>query len=237
MKDEVYKMVNDRVIRKSRNAWSSPVVLVKKANVILDHVKGAKYLSTIYLKNGYCQVALTKESCHLTAFTVPALELYEFVVMTFGLHFASATFQRLISKLTALLTQLTKKDITWKQEDDQKLAFQEIKKRFREVPVLACPNFCTTFFLQTDASLEGLGVALKQGQKKEDMIIVYASRTLNPVEKLIWLIIIITLGTLGLINQLQKSQNDIQHYKIEVYELFKCSLHSLDSNVVEFDKK
>ena len=67
-----------------------------QVNATLDKLKGAKYITTIDLKNGCWQVALTEESRPLTAFTVPGKGLFEFNVMPFGLHAAPATFQRLL---------------------------------------------------------------------------------------------------------------------------------------------
>ena len=67
-----------------------------QVNATLDKLKGAKYISTIDLKNGYWQVPRTEESRPLTAFTVPGKGLFEFTVMPFGLHAAPATFQRLL---------------------------------------------------------------------------------------------------------------------------------------------
>lgn len=318
--EEVRKMLKEKVIEPSKSAWSSPIVLVKKKDgswrfcvdfrrlnkatkkdayplprisSILDQLKGAKYLSTIDLKNGYWQVALTENSKHLTAFTVPGMGLFEFKVMPFGLHSAPATFQRLIdlvippelapkvfaylddivvtsstfeehlrlleeifirlrkaklkpnlekcvfartqlrylghvidekglhpdpekisaisnlkaptclkeirqflgmvswyrrfikdiSTVIAPLTRLLKKGVDWNWGPTQTEAFLKLKHLLTEAPVLACPDWDKTFYLQTDASLEGLGVVLTQGEESTAVIIAYASRALNPAEK------------------------------------------------------
>ena len=65
----------------------------------LDKLRGAQYLSTLDLKNGYWQVPLTPESRPATAFTVPGRGLMQFRVMPFGLHSAPATFQRLLNDI------------------------------------------------------------------------------------------------------------------------------------------
>ena len=62
----------------------------------LDKLRGARYLTTIDLKNGYWQVPLDPASRPITAFTVPGKGLLQFRVMPFGLHSAPATFQRLL---------------------------------------------------------------------------------------------------------------------------------------------
>nr|XP_012234646.1 PREDICTED: uncharacterized protein K02A2.6-like [Linepithema humile] len=121
--DEVQKMENEGVIEASTSAWSSPVVIVRKKDgthrfcidyrklndvsekdayplphitATLEKLRGARYLSTLDLKNGYWQVSLSKESRPVTAFTIPGRGLKQFRVMPFGLHSAPATFQRLL---------------------------------------------------------------------------------------------------------------------------------------------
>lgn len=318
--EEVSKMMKEGIIQPSKSPWSSPVVIARKkdgkprfcvdfrrvnkvtkkdayplpqVNATLDKLRGAKYLSTIDLKNGYWQVPLTEESKPITAFTVPGKGLFEFTVMPFGLHSAPSTFQRLLDKvitpdmaphafaylddivictgtfeghvrvlhkvfkrlydaklrpnpdkcqffrsnlkylghivderglrpdsnrvaaLTSLtpprnmkearrflgliswyrrfikdvsqvaapLHQLLKKNAKWEWTDGQQQAFDELKKRLTSAPILACPNWNKTFTLQTDASKEGLGVALTQQDGDEERIIAFASRSLTPAER------------------------------------------------------
>jgi hypothetical protein len=118
----VDEMLQDGIIEPSKSAWSSPVVIVRKKDgqhrfcidfrkvndvterdayplphitTTLDKLRGAKYLSTLDLKNGYWQVPLAASSRPITAFTVPGRGLMQFRVMPFGPHSAPATFQRL----------------------------------------------------------------------------------------------------------------------------------------------
>nr|XP_034194962.1 uncharacterized protein LOC117611144 [Osmia lignaria] len=318
--EEVEKMLTDGVIQPSSSPWSSPIVMVKKkdgkyrfcvdfrklnqvtrkdayplphVNATLDKLRGARYLSTIDLKNGYWQVPLSPESRPLTAFTAPGRGLMEFVVMPFGLHSAPSTFQRLldrvippemaphafaylddivivtstfeehlrvltevfrrlraaklrpnwekchmarnslkylghivdneglrtdpekvsavaelpppanikdlrrflgllswyrrfvpdVSKEAAPLTTLLRKDVRWTWGKKQQQAFDELKKRLIDSPVLAMPDWNKTFILQTDASTEGLGAVLTQEDDQGERVIAYASRTLNNAEK------------------------------------------------------
>ncbi|KMQ88476.1 reverse ribonuclease integrase [Lasius niger] len=122
---EVAEMEAAGVIEPSKSAWSSPVVIVKKKDgkhrfcidfckvndvtergayplpqitATLDKLRGARYLTTLDLKNGYWQVP-TPESRPITAFTIPGRGLYQFTVMPFGLHSAPATFQRLLDQV------------------------------------------------------------------------------------------------------------------------------------------
>ncbi|KAL6433556.1 hypothetical protein ACFW04_006562 [Cataglyphis niger] len=104
---EVEEMEKASVIEPSRSAWSSPIVVVTEKDAYplpqvtatLDKLRGARYFTTLDLKNGYWQVPLARESRPITAFTVPGKGLMQFRVMPFGLHSAPATFQRLLDSV------------------------------------------------------------------------------------------------------------------------------------------
>jgi len=124
--DEVQAMLRNGVIEPSTSPWSSPVVVVRKKdgrprfcidfrrvnevterdayplpqiNATLDKLRGARYLTTLDLQQGYWQIPLAPESRAVTAFTVPGRGLMQFRVMPFGLHSAPATFQRLLDTI------------------------------------------------------------------------------------------------------------------------------------------
>jgi len=317
---EVEEMERAGVIEPSTSPWSSPVVIAKKKDgrprfcvdfrkvnevtekdayplpqieATLDKLRGAKYLSTIDLKNGYWQVPLAPGSRPITAFTVPGRGLMQFRVMPFGLHSAPATFQRLLdtvlgpelephvfvylddiivasqtlddhlchlkevftrlrrarlkinpekcrfgakqlrylghlitqdgistdpekteaiarippprgvrevrqflgmlswyrrfienfSKRAQPLTRLTSKKTKWQWTTEEENAFAELKNALTTAPVLACPDFTKTFYLQTDASEVGLGAVLTQYHEGHERVVAYASRTLNGAER------------------------------------------------------
>lgn len=104
--DEVDEMLKQGVIEPSHSPWSSPIVVVRKKDgkhrfcidfrrvneitqkdayplsqetATLDKLRGARYLSTLDLKNGYWQVPLSPESRPITAFTVPGKVLFQFI--------------------------------------------------------------------------------------------------------------------------------------------------------------
>ncbi|XP_054846354.1 uncharacterized protein K02A2.6-like, partial [Eublepharis macularius] len=110
------------VIEPSRSAWRSPIVLVPKpdgttrfcidyrelnkvaqfdaypmprADVLVDHLGSARYLSALDLTKGYWQVPVRPADREKTAFATPR-GLFQFKKMPFGLHGAAATFQRLV---------------------------------------------------------------------------------------------------------------------------------------------
>jgi len=124
--EEVQEMLQNKVIEPSTSPWSSPIVIVRKRdgrprfcidfrrvndvterdayplpqiNATLDKLRGARYLTTLDLQQGYWQIPLAPESRAVTAFTVPGRGLMQFRVMPFGLHSAPATFQRLLDTI------------------------------------------------------------------------------------------------------------------------------------------
>ena len=63
-------------------------------------------------------------------------------------------------------------------------AFDVLKEVLNTSPVLCYPNFSREFILETDASLNGLGVVLlQQGESREIHVIAYANCSLHPSEK------------------------------------------------------
>ena len=63
-------------------------------------------------------------------------------------------------------------------------AFTTLKDKLVSPPVLAYPRFGEWFTLETDASIQGLGVVLSQKQADQRLQpVAYASRALNPTER------------------------------------------------------
>ncbi|KAH8280197.1 hypothetical protein KR054_000160, partial [Drosophila jambulina] len=81
------------------------------------------------------------------------------------------------------MTSLLKKGQKWEWTQRQDDAFQELKTRLTEAPVLVCPDFGEKFVLQTDASEYGIGAVLTQTIDGQERVVAYASRRLNPAER------------------------------------------------------
>ncbi|XP_040264876.1 iroquois-class homeodomain protein IRX-6 [Bufo bufo] len=71
--------------------------------------------------------------------------------------------------------------VEWNKERD--IAFQLLKKKLTEPPVLGYPDYQQPFHLYTDASKRGFGTVLSQVQEGKERVIAYASRSLRGAKK------------------------------------------------------
>ena len=68
--------------------------------------------------------------------------------------------------------------------DSHQKAFENLKEKLANPPVLAYADYQLPFKLRTDASNTGLGAVLYQNQGGLDRVIAYASRSLKTAEKI-----------------------------------------------------
>ncbi|GKC93118.1 putative reverse transcriptase domain-containing protein [Tanacetum coccineum] len=83
------------------------------------------------------------------------------------------------SNIAKSLTELTQKNKKYIWGEDQESAFQLLKQKLCEAPILALPEGNDDFVVYCDASHQGLGAVLMQREK----VIAYASRQLKPNEE------------------------------------------------------
>ena len=125
VKQQLDEMLQQGIIKPSKSAWSSPIVLVTKPDnsirICIDYRKvnnislsdnypiprisevfekigNAKYMSQFDLTKGYYQIPLSDDTKEKSAFVTP-FGLYEFEVMPFGMKTSPATFVRLMDRV------------------------------------------------------------------------------------------------------------------------------------------
>ena len=87
-------------------------------------------------------------------------------------------------KIADPLTNLTRKKVPFVWDEKCNRAFETLKEKLMEPPILAYPRFDgTEFILQTDASYTGLGYILAQVQDGKEKVISYGGRSLKNPER------------------------------------------------------
>ena len=88
------------------------------------------------------------------------------------------------SAIAKPLSNLLKKNTPFLWSDECEKAFIELKNRLSSAPVLTYPNFESPFFIETDASNQGIGAVLSQKDEETGKLkpIAFASRLLKNAE-------------------------------------------------------
>ena len=156
---------------------------LKKAGLTLRGVKCQIGVSQVsYLGHVFSGKGMSPDDSKIRAVTewpkpVDAGDVRQFL----GLASYYRRYIKGFADLAAPLHQLTHNDAEFKWTDHCNKAFESLKCRLTEAPVLAFPRFdrqAGIMILQTDASGVGLGAVLEQ----EGHVIGYASRTLSRSE-------------------------------------------------------
>ena len=88
------------------------------------------------------------------------------------------------SRIAKPLNMLLRKGEAYKWTSECQKAFEILKKKLMEAPILRFPDFKKEFLLYTDASKECLGAILsQQDEEGREYVIAYASRTTSKPEK------------------------------------------------------
>ena len=87
------------------------------------------------------------------------------------------------SRIARPLCRLLKKDTKFNFDDSCKAAFEEIKIRLVQAPIMAAPNWDQEFEMMCDVSDFAMGAVLGQRKEKIFSAIYYASRTFNEAQE------------------------------------------------------
>ncbi|KAJ9547942.1 hypothetical protein OSB04_020485 [Centaurea solstitialis] len=159
--------------------------------LILELLKAEK----LYAKFSKCEFwirevhflghVVNKEGIHVDPAKIEAIKKWEApktpteIQQFLGLAGYYRRFIANFSKITQPLTALTQKDKKFNWGEKQEEAFQLLKHKLCNAPILALPEGTDNFVVYCDASHQGLGCVLMQNEK----VIAYASRQLKVHEK------------------------------------------------------
>lgn len=105
----------------------------------------------------------------------PTLKTVSHVRSFHGLAGFYRRFAKDFSTVAALLTEVVKKNVPFKWDKEQDDAFNAIKDKLTNAPLLLLPNFDQAFEIECDALGVGIGAVLMQGGKP----VAYFSEKLN----------------------------------------------------------
>ncbi|GJY55073.1 putative reverse transcriptase domain-containing protein [Tanacetum coccineum] len=144
---------------------------------LFDQLQGSQYVSKIDLKSDTCLAGDPSKIEAVKNWEAPRTpsEVRSFL----GLAGYYRRFIENFSKIAKPLTVLTQKSKTYDWGEEQENAFQTLKDKLCNAPVLALPDGPEDFVVYCDASGLGLGCVLMQRGK----VIAYASRQLKIHEK------------------------------------------------------
>jgi len=91
-------------------------------------------------------------------------------------------FIRNFAVLALPLIQLTRKGIPFVWGKEQQVAFDTLRERITQNPILALPDQAGEFILETDASIKGLGDVVSQDFPEGRLPVAFASRRLTTAE-------------------------------------------------------
>ena len=87
------------------------------------------------------------------------------------------------SKITSVLTKLLQKNVEYNWTTECQLAYDQLKEKLTQAPVLAFPDYNYQFILTTDACDSGIGGVLSQCFDGVEKPVLFLSRTLNEHER------------------------------------------------------
>lgn len=188
-----------------------PYVFVYLDDIIIitdTFEKHVEVLREVFKRLKAANLTVSKSKCH---FCRPELLYLGYVVDSQGLRMDPAKVQAILNipvpkcvsevrrilglaswyrrfvpnfaDVTAPLTELLKKNHSFKWTNACDDALNKLKECLISAPVLSCPDFSRQFTIQCDASGYGIGAVLTQQQEDGEKVICYMSRSLTRLER------------------------------------------------------
>ncbi|GJV95249.1 putative reverse transcriptase domain-containing protein [Tanacetum coccineum] len=156
----------DCFYRPSTSPWGAPVLFVKKKDGSFRMCIDYRELNKLTVKNRY---------------PLPRIDdLFDQLQdRVFTQRLLKISYHQLKLRLQSLCQNTAIKNKKYIWGEDQESAFQLLKQKLCEAPILALPEGNDDFVVYCDASHQGLGAVLMQREK----VIAYASRQLKPHEE------------------------------------------------------
>ncbi|GJY92545.1 putative reverse transcriptase domain-containing protein [Tanacetum coccineum] len=221
---QLKKLQDKGFIRPSSPPWGAPVLFVKKKDGSFRMCIDYRELNKLTIKNHFplprIGHVINGNEIHVDPNKIEAVKNWKAprtpneVRSFLRLAGYSRRFIENFSKIAKSLTILTQKCNTFDWGEEQELAFQTLKDKLCNAPVLALPDGPKDFVVYCDASEIGLGCMLMQRGK----VITYASRQLKIHEKNY------TTHDLELVAVVQKELNMRQRRWIELFSDYDCKI-------------
>ncbi|RVW90430.1 Transposon Ty3-G Gag-Pol polyprotein [Vitis vinifera] len=158
-KDGSWQMcVDSRAINKITIKYRFPIL---RLDDMLDMMVGSIIFSKIDLRSGYHQIRIRPRDEWKTSFKTKD-GLYEWLVMLFGLTNALSTFMRGVETNPEKIKDIVDWPVPTNIHEAANKAFEEIKSKMVNPPILRLPDFEKVFEVACDASHVGIGAVLSQ---------------------------------------------------------------------------
>nr|XP_043625520.1 uncharacterized mitochondrial protein AtMg00860-like [Erigeron canadensis] len=198
---QLQDLLDKGFIRPSSSPWGAPIIFVKKKDGSMrmcidyrEHLKAVLNLlkeNKLYAKFSKCEFwlcevhflghVMSEKGVTVDPSKVEAVIKWPQPKSTsdiksfLGLAGYYRQFIQDFSRIAKPMIELTKKGVKFVWAKAQEKAFQTLRSKLCEAPILSLPDGTDGFVVYSDASITGLGCVLMQ----KDRVIAYASRQLS----------------------------------------------------------